>query len=126
MIACASPSSIYFDETLSTLNYAARTMNIRNKPLIQMDQKDQIIQEIQSEIESLKKENIYLREQYQRINKGLPIKIPELEKNEMIKTFKVEGSQSTQLPPLEKGKVSERRVMKNDADGMISDYQLKF
>ena len=91
-----------------------------------MDQKDQIIQEIQSEIESLKKENIYLREQYQRINKGLPIKIPELEKNEMIKTFKVEGSQSTQLPPLEKGKVSERRVMKNDADGMISDYQLKF
>ena len=78
MIACASPSSIYFDETLSTLNYAARTMNIRNKPLIQMDQKDQVIQEIQSEIETLKKENVYLREQYQRINKGLPIKIPEL------------------------------------------------
>ena len=76
MIACASPSSIYFDETLSTLNYAARTMNIRNKPLIQMDQKDQVIQEIQSEIETLKKENVYLREQYQRINKGLPIKIP--------------------------------------------------
>lgn len=76
MIACASPSSIYFDETLSTLNYAARTMNIRNKPLIQMDQKDQIIQEIQSEIETLKKENVYLREQYQRINKGLPIQIP--------------------------------------------------
>ena len=76
MIACASPSSIYFDETLSTLNYAARTMNIRNKPLIQMDQKDQIIQEIQSEIETLKKENVYIREQYQRINKGLPIQIP--------------------------------------------------
>ena len=76
MIACTSPSELYFDETLSTLNYAARTMNIRNKPLIQMDQKDQIIQEIQSEIEALKKENIYLREQYQRINKGLPLKIP--------------------------------------------------
>ena len=44
MIACASPSSVYFDETLSTLNYAARTMNIRNKPMVQMDQKDQIIQ----------------------------------------------------------------------------------
>jgi hypothetical protein len=55
MIACASPSSIYFDETLSTLNYAARTMNIRNKPVIQMDQKDQIISEIQSEIDALKK-----------------------------------------------------------------------
>ena len=55
MIACASPSALYFDETLSTLNYAARTMNIRNKPVIQMDQKDQIISEIQSEIEALKK-----------------------------------------------------------------------
>jgi len=29
---------------LSTLNYAARTMNIRNKPMVQMDQKDQAIQ----------------------------------------------------------------------------------
>lgn len=47
MIACVSPSEAYFDETLSTLNYAARTMNIRNKPVIQMDQKDQIIHEIQ-------------------------------------------------------------------------------
>ena len=54
MIACASPSSIYYDETLSTLNYAARTMNIRNKPVVQMDQKDQAIQEIQGEIEELK------------------------------------------------------------------------
>ena len=51
MIACASPSGLYFDETLSTLNYAARTMNIRNKPMIQMDQKDSAIQEIQAQIE---------------------------------------------------------------------------
>jgi kinesin family protein 12 len=50
MIACASPSSAYFDETLSTLNYAARTMNIKNKPVIQIDQKDQTIVSIQREI----------------------------------------------------------------------------
>jgi hypothetical protein len=36
MVACVSPSSVYFDETLSTLNYATRTMNIKNKPVIQM------------------------------------------------------------------------------------------
>lgn len=29
MIACVSPSSFYFDETLSTMNYAQRTMNIK-------------------------------------------------------------------------------------------------
>lgn len=51
----------------------------------------------------------------------------------MIKTFKIDGSQSTQLPPLEKAsKIGEnkiasgRKMNKNDADGIISDYQLKF
>jgi len=43
MIACISPSSVYIEETLSTLNYACRTMNIKNKPVIQMDPKEQII-----------------------------------------------------------------------------------
>ena len=43
MIACCSPSEAYFDETLSTLNYASRTMNIKNKPVVQMDHKDSII-----------------------------------------------------------------------------------
>ena len=43
MIACISPSNTYIEETLSTLNYACRTMNIKNKPVIQMDQKEQVI-----------------------------------------------------------------------------------
>lgn len=34
MIACVSPSSLYGEETISTLNYAQRTMNIKNKPII--------------------------------------------------------------------------------------------
>ena len=36
MIACVSPSETYADETISTLNYATRTMNIKNKPVIQV------------------------------------------------------------------------------------------
>lgn len=34
MIACVSPSETYVDETTSTLNYATRTMNIKNKPIL--------------------------------------------------------------------------------------------
>jgi hypothetical protein len=34
MIACIGPSATYFEETLSTMNYAARTMNIKNKPVV--------------------------------------------------------------------------------------------
>lgn len=53
----------------------------------------------------------------------------------MIKTsFKLENSQSTQLPPLANQKVSSakegitqrRAPMKNDTDHVITEYQLKF
>lgn len=40
MIACVSPSSTYAEETLSTLNYGARAMNIKNKPIMQIDAKE--------------------------------------------------------------------------------------
>jgi hypothetical protein len=130
MIACASPSALYFDETLSTLNYAARTMNIRNKPMVQMDQKDQAIQEIQAEIDDLKRENLYLREQYQRLNKGLPIKMPELTKQDLMKTSKLELSHSSQLPPLDKELLSAKGRPggrgASSTDSVISEYQLRF
>lgn len=34
LIACVSPSETYADETISTLNFATRTMNIKNKPIV--------------------------------------------------------------------------------------------
>ena len=34
MIAGVSPSNTYAEETLSTLNYACRAMNIKNKPVV--------------------------------------------------------------------------------------------
>ena len=40
MIACVSPSEVYQEETISTLNYATRTMNIKNKPIVMMDAKE--------------------------------------------------------------------------------------
>jgi len=73
MIACVSPSLVYVDETLSTLNYATRTMNIKNKPIIQMDAKEQIIFNLKREIYLLKLENEYLKEQVYRLNGGKPI-----------------------------------------------------
>lgn len=35
MIACCSPTAAHIEETLSTLMYATRAKNIRNKPVIQ-------------------------------------------------------------------------------------------
>ena len=62
MIACVSPSAAYYDETISTLNYATSTMNIKNKPVIQMGEKDSVIFPLTKERDLLKLENTYLRE----------------------------------------------------------------
>ena len=70
MIACVSPSEVYADETISTLNYATRTMNIKNKPILQMDAKEQIIFNLKREIQLLRMENTYLKEQVTRLNGG--------------------------------------------------------
>lgn len=61
MIACVSPSSVYAEETLSTLNYACRAMNIKNKPVIQLDAKEQVIFNLRREIDLLKLENTWLK-----------------------------------------------------------------
>ena len=63
MIACVSPSHVYLEETISTLNYATRTMNIKNKPVVQMDPKEQIIFTLNKEIQLLKMENDLLKSQ---------------------------------------------------------------
>ena len=70
MIACISPSEVYQEETISTLNYATRTMNIKNKPIVQMDAKEQIIFNLKREIQLLRMENAYLQEQISRLNGG--------------------------------------------------------
>jgi kinesin family protein 12 len=72
MIACVGPSSTYFDESLNTMNYAARTMNIKNKPILQMDSKDQLLLSLIKERDLLLLENQYLREQLNRSGKPLP------------------------------------------------------
>jgi len=54
MIACLSPADNNYDETLSTLRYASRAKNIKNKPRINEDPKDALIREYLEEINRLK------------------------------------------------------------------------
>eukprot|EP01135_Chromosphaera_perkinsii_P001013 Nk52_evm27s156 gene=Nk52_evmTU27s156 len=54
MIACISPSSSNTDETMSTLRYANRAKEIKNKPKQNMDAKDALIAKYQEEIKRLK------------------------------------------------------------------------
>ncbi|XP_052800999.1 kinesin-like protein KIF17 isoform X2 [Mya arenaria] len=54
MVACLSPADNNYDETLSTLRYANRAKNIKNKPKINEDPKDALLRQYQEEIERLK------------------------------------------------------------------------
>ncbi|XP_058160220.1 kinesin-like protein KIF17 isoform X3 [Dasypus novemcinctus] len=54
MVACLSPADDNYDETLSTLRYANRAKNIKNKPRINEDPKDALLRQYQEEIKKLK------------------------------------------------------------------------
>ena len=54
MLATMSPASYNFDETISSLRYANRAKNIKNKPKINEDPKDAMLRQYQEEINRLR------------------------------------------------------------------------
>lgn len=56
--------------------------------------------------------------------------MPELTKQDLMKTSKLEMSHSSQLPPLDKELLSAkgdmRKAPKGSTDSVISEYQLRF
>lgn len=54
MMAALGPAVLSYDETLSTLRYANRAKNIKNKPKINEDPKDAMLREMQDQIAMLK------------------------------------------------------------------------
>lgn len=54
MIAACSPADYNYEETLSTLRYAARAKAIKNKPKVNEDPKDALLKQYEDEIKKLK------------------------------------------------------------------------
>ena len=44
MVACVSPSDSNYDESLSTIKYASRARNIKNKPVVNRDANSMLIE----------------------------------------------------------------------------------
>ncbi|XP_060116319.1 kinesin-like protein KIF7 [Heteronotia binoei] len=55
MIACVSPSSSDFDESLTTLNYASRAQNIKNKAVVNCRKEAEHVVELQLQIKNLQR-----------------------------------------------------------------------
>jgi hypothetical protein len=85
-------------------------MNIKNKPVIQMDAKEQIIYNLKREIMLLKLENEYLKDTIYRLNGGKPIQMPstqQLEQQYKVDVYSPGGGPGNQfgdsgfmLPPI--------------------------
>ena len=56
MICAIRPGAKYFDETVSTLKYADRAKQIKNKAVVNEDPQDKLIRELKAENEKLKKQ----------------------------------------------------------------------
>ena len=54
MVANIGPANYNYDETITTLRYANRAKNIKNKPRVNEDPKDALLREFQEEIARLK------------------------------------------------------------------------
>lgn len=54
MIAALSPASYNYEETSGTLRYANRAKQIKNKPRVNTDPKDALLQKYEDEIKQLK------------------------------------------------------------------------
>ena len=46
MIACVSPAESNYDESLSTIRYASRAKNIKNKPIVNRDPNSMLIESL--------------------------------------------------------------------------------
>ena len=122
MIACVSPSSVYSDETMSTLNYASRTMNIKNKPLVQMDSKERAAEGLREENELYVEENEFLKNEFMKLL-GM---VPDINSggltNEDIENYKIsQGFKSNE----EIDREIERLKVENDELRKIKETQMK-
>lgn len=57
MIACVSPAESNYEESSSTLRYAARAMNIKNKPVVNRDPQSALIAQLRQQLTILLADN---------------------------------------------------------------------
>lgn len=112
MIACISPSEVYIDETQSTLNYATRTMNIKNKPVIKMDPKEQVKFNLKREVELLRLQNSFLRQELGKLTGEPNVAVPDISDLQHL----VGGD----LPPMEGGMLPSIHGKRGKRDGFNS------
>ncbi|CAJ1389352.1 unnamed protein product [Effrenium voratum] len=55
-VTCISPALAFAEESVNSLNYAQKAMNIQNTPVLQLDEQQRVLHELRSENAQLRKE----------------------------------------------------------------------
>ena len=76
MIACVSPAESNYEESLSTLKYASKAMNIKNTPIVNRDEKTQLRQRIMELEEENRRLRNMLAEKGVRLEELEPVSMP--------------------------------------------------
>ncbi|XP_054872642.1 kinesin-like protein KIF3A isoform X2 [Amphiprion ocellaris] len=105
MCANIGPADYNYDETISTLRYANRAKNIKNKARINEDPKDALLRQFQKEIEELKKK---------------------LEEGEEISGSEDSGSDEMDEGDDERGEAGEGRRRRRDSSSDSSSNSSEF
>lgn len=71
MMACLSPSAAHREESQRTLEYATRTRNIKNKPTVNVNAKDQLILDLRQDLATMAQYTTILSQALSRA--GLPV-----------------------------------------------------
>lgn len=56
MVTCISPAATYAEESINSLNYAQKAMNIRNRPVVRLDEQQQLVFDLKHENAVLRRE----------------------------------------------------------------------
>lgn len=62
MVACISPAVLNLTETVKTLRYAQRAKKIKNKPVVNLDPREEMLMMLRKEIQHLRRENELMKE----------------------------------------------------------------
>ena len=121
MIANCGPADYNYEETLSTLRYADRAKQIKNKPKINEDPKDAMLREFQEEIERLKEELKKKEEEAQNTQRvtidGKEVNIPVAAEPEQIEKYvQQQGISEEKMKELQEQAEKEREELQKQAE----------
>mmetsp|Transcript_7902 Transcript_7902/g.17453 ORF Transcript_7902/g.17453 Transcript_7902/m.17453 type:complete len:1067 (-) Transcript_7902:40-3240(-) len=70
MVTCISPAMSFAEESVNSLRYATKAMNIRNMPVVRLDERQQLVHDLRAENLQLKRELSVYKDVYGSISPG--------------------------------------------------------